>query len=75
MEVKAGKTGVLRSLHQFVQRSDHPYAVRMYKGKLEIVENSTPAGKPYKLLNLPYFLSGKIKEYIEWFMTDPLLKE
>jgi len=75
VEVKAGKTGVLRSLHQFVQRAGHPYAVRMYKGKLEIVENSTPTGIPYKLLNLPYFLSGKIKEYIEWFMTDPLLEE
>lgn len=73
VEVKAGKTGVLRSLHQFVQRANHPYAVRMYRGAMEIIDTRTPSGKPYKLLNLPYFLAGKLSEYIEWFLSDPVL--
>jgi len=74
VEVKSGKTGTLRSLHQFVEHSDHPYAVRLYGGPLDIVETQTPAGKKYKLLNLPYFLAGKLKEYVAWFVGVGLIK-
>lgn len=68
VEVKAGKTGNLRSLHQFVERANHPYAVRLYRGNLEVIETRTPGGKPYKLLNLPYFLASKLNDYIGWFV-------
>jgi hypothetical protein len=68
IEVKSGKSGTLRSLHQFINTSEHNYAVRLYSGDLIIQETKTPSGKPYKLLNLPYFLAGKIDEYIEWFI-------
>ncbi|MCP5104295.1 MAG: DUF4143 domain-containing protein, partial [bacterium] len=68
LEVKAGKTGSLRSLHQYIDRAGHPYAIRAYAGPLQLTEASTPTGKPYKLLNIPYFLSGKINNYIEWFI-------
>ena len=70
VEVKAGKTGSLRSLHQFIDRANHPYAVRLYAGPMQITKTATPAGKPYQLLNLPYFLAGKIKDYLQWFVTD-----
>ncbi|MCI0496317.1 DUF4143 domain-containing protein, partial [candidate division KSB1 bacterium] len=65
VEVKSGKTGTLRSLHQFINQSNHPYAVRLYAGDLEIIDAVTPEGKPYKLLNLPYFLAGKIYDYLD----------
>ncbi len=68
LEVKAGKTGSLRSLHQFLDRACHPYAIRLYSGTLQVAETSTPAGKPYKLLDLPYFLAGKIYDYMRWFI-------
>ncbi len=64
VEVKSGKTGAMRSLHQFVNESKHPYAVRLYEGSFEIVESKTPEGKLYKLLNLPYFLAGRIHDYL-----------
>lgn len=70
VEVKAGKTGTLRSLHQYIERSPHPYAVRLYAGPLQPSEAVTPGGKPYKLLNLPYFLAGKINDYLQWFIED-----
>ncbi|MBW2595383.1 MAG: ATP-binding protein, partial [Deltaproteobacteria bacterium] len=47
VEVKSGKTGALRSLHQFIDRSSHPYAIRLYAGPLEKIQTKTPAGKPY----------------------------
>jgi predicted AAA+ superfamily ATPase len=70
VEVKAGKAGTLRSLHQFIDKADHPYAVRLYAGPLETIHIKTPKGKPFTLLNMPYFLSGKIKEYIEWMIAE-----
>ena len=64
IEIKSGKQGTLRSLHQFVERSNHPYAIRMYAGKFSIENHITPGGKPYKLMNLPYFLVSKIEDYL-----------
>lgn len=70
VEVKSGKSGTLRSLHQFIDASEHNYAVRLYSGNLEIQENTTPKGKPYKLLNLPYCFSGKIVDYIQYLIDS-----
>jgi len=68
VEIKAGKTGMLRSLHQFMDRVDHLHAVRIYAGEFEITRALTSKGKHYRILNLPYYLAGKIFEYIEWFI-------
>jgi predicted AAA+ superfamily ATPase len=70
VEVKSGKTGALRSLHQFIIKADHPYAVRLYAGSVEKTQTSTPDGKSYTLLNLPYFLAGKLYDYIDWLIKD-----
>lgn len=67
IEIKAGADGRLRSLHQFVDRADHPYAVRLYAGPLKIDEVATIDKKPYRLLNLPYYLATRLPEYIDWF--------
>lgn len=69
VEVKSGPTGTLRSLHQFINNSPHRYAVRLYAGEYGITKSVTPEGKDYKLLNLPYFLAGKIYEYIDGFVS------
>lgn len=70
IEIKSGPTGSLRSLHQFIEASDHPFAVRIYGGEFKIEETKTPRGKPYRLLNLPYYLGTVIKEYMEWFVLE-----
>ena len=67
IEVKSGASGTLRSLHEFMDRCQHVFAVRIYGGKVGIDELTTSKGKKYKLLNLPYFLSGWIREYLGWF--------
>ena len=68
VEVKAGKTGMLRSLHAFMNRASHAYAVRLYAGELEVSKVATTQGKQYQLLNLPYYLAGRLHEYVEWFV-------
>ncbi len=70
IEVKSGATGTLRSLHEYMDRCDHGYAVRIYGGDLSIDEMNSRTGKLYKLLNLPYFLSGWLEAYLGWFMSD-----
>ncbi len=66
VEVKSGKTGTLRSLHQFMEQTKHPYAVRLYAGPLEKRQVSTPGGRGFTLLSMPYFLAGQLERYIEW---------
>ena len=70
IEVKSGKTGTLRSLHQFVNRVEHQYAVRLYSGRPEKTETVTPEKKKYTLLNLPYYLACNINAHLEWLVED-----
>ncbi len=70
VEVKSGHQGRLRSLHEFVDRAPHPYAVRYYAGKLSVERQKTPKGKPYILLNLPYFLGTRLHAYLDWLKDE-----
>ena len=73
IEVKAGKVGTLRSLHQFIDYSECKYAIRLYAGKMDLQQAKTPGGTPFMLLNLPYFLTSQIHKYINWMMSQPLV--
>ncbi|MFC2116072.1 ATP-binding protein [Bacteroidota bacterium] len=70
VEVKSGKQGSLKSLHQFIERSEHPYAARFYKGEFSIDNAKTPNGKPYILMNLPYYLGTQIHSYIGYLIEN-----
>ncbi|MCH7414860.1 AAA family ATPase [Belliella sp. R4-6] len=72
VEIKSGPTGSLRSLHQFIDAADHHFAIRVYGGKLLKEEAVTPSGKPYILLNLPYYLGSKIGVYAQMFVEDQI---
>jgi predicted AAA+ superfamily ATPase len=67
IETKSGKTGTLRSLHQFMDEAPHNMAVRFYNGEINISEVKTPRNKTYFLLNLPYYLVSQINGYLKWF--------
>jgi uncharacterized protein len=64
VEVKSGKAGTLRSLHIFMNGIQHGTAVRLYAGKIQSHDIQTSTGKTYTLLSLPYFLAGKIDDYL-----------
>ncbi len=74
IEVKSGKEGTLKSLHQFIEAVDHPYAIRMYGGKFSIDSHTTRSGKNYLLMNLPYYLGTQLMKYIEYFLEMELPK-
>jgi uncharacterized protein len=70
IEVKAGATGKLKSLHIFMDTASHNMAVRVYGGKLEITTCKTISNKTYFLLNLPYFLIASLENYLAWFESE-----
>ncbi|MBL4655000.1 MAG: ATP-binding protein [Bacteroidia bacterium] len=70
VEIKSGSSGKLRSLHQFMERTNHPYAIRFYAGEFTVEKTKTPGGVPYFLMNLPYFLGTKIGECADYFVNN-----
>ncbi|MBC8421305.1 MAG: ATP-binding protein [Actinobacteria bacterium] len=71
VEVKLGKTGRLRSLMEFIDLAPHNYAIRIYSGNLRFEKVTSLKGKEFYLLNLPFYLTGKIYEYFD-FMIDKI---
>lgn len=64
VEVKAGKTGNLRSLHQFTIEKNIPFAIKISSEPPSLVKASgkMPDGRSYasQILNLPFYLSEKL---------------
>jgi predicted AAA+ superfamily ATPase len=65
VEIKSGKTGKLRSLLHFLDLSETPVAVRFYAGQFQVEDHKTLTGKPFKLINIPYYLSGNLHNYLQ----------
>jgi len=72
IEIKSGSTGTLKSLHQFIEAADHPYAIRMYGGAFKIEKAITPNKKPYLLMNLPYYAATMLPLYAEWLVQQKM---
>ncbi len=70
VEVKSGGSGKLRSLHQFIDRCNHHYAVRIHQNRFSIERTKTIKGKSFYLMNLPYYLGTMLPDYIEWFLNE-----
>ncbi|RLD57896.1 MAG: AAA family ATPase [Bacteroidetes bacterium] len=65
VEVKAGATGRLRSLHRFVDEAPHSWAVRVYAGKYKLEDIKTIKGKKVRLINIPFYLVGQINKVLK----------
>ncbi len=70
IEVKAGATGKLKSLHIFMDTASHNMAIRVYGGKPEVTTCKTISNKTYFLLNLPYYLIAELQNYLAWFESE-----
>ncbi len=65
VEVKAGKTGRLKSLHQFVKEKGVDLSVRINLAKPSVFQESTrvPVGQSveFNLLSIPFYLVGQVR--------------
>lgn len=68
LEVKAGSTGSLKSLHQFMKEKEKKIAIRInsdYPGKGSVnVKDSFGSPIEYTLLSLPFYLIGQLHRLI-----------
>lgn len=69
IEVKAGATGTLKSLHQFMKEKKKTTAIRIYSGAPKFgpvqVKDSFGFSIKYNLLSLPFYLLGQIHRLIK----------
>lgn len=69
VEIKSGSQGSLKSLHQFLHRSNTNFGIRFYTGETKIEEQSVnlPTGHTlkYKLLSLPLYLIFRLGELVK----------
>jgi len=67
IEVKSGSIGKLRSLHQFMELSTCPVAVRVWQGKQSIEKVKTITGKEFTLINIPFYLAHRLSRELNGF--------
>ena len=69
VEVKAGKTGRLKSLHQFVKEKGADLSVRINLAKPSVFQESTrvPGGQSvqFNLLSIPFYLIGQVRRLVQ----------
>jgi len=70
IEVKSGESGTLRSLHQFMEACEHPYAMRLLANRFSVDRVQTAKGTPFLLMNLPYYLGAKIPDYAAYLIES-----
>ena len=64
IEVKSGAFGKLKSLFLFMEKSDHPYAIRVYSGENRVDRLQLPSGKHFFLHSVPFYFLPRLDEII-----------
>lgn len=64
IEVKSGTYGKLKSLFIFMEKSDHPYALRVYSGENRIDRIQLPSGKTFYLQSIPFYFLPRLDDVI-----------
>jgi len=67
IEVKSGKTGHLRSLHQFMNIAPHKLAVKISSSYLQVEDAVTPEGKPFRLIHIPFYYISEVEKILSLY--------
>lgn len=65
IEVKSGANAHLRSLQVFMDASDVDVAIRIWSKPYSVDKVGTPKGKTFTLVNLPFYLIGRITSILQ----------
>lgn len=69
IEVKSGTNSHLRSLQSFMDNSDIDIAIRIWSNPYSVDKLKTPNGKEFRLINLPFYLIGRLHQVLEEIIT------
>lgn len=61
---------ILASQSNILSRLDFWTREKRSSTALQLTKVTTPGGKSFSLLNLPYYLASQTKEYISWLKTE-----
>ena len=68
IEVKSGHNAHLKSLHQYMDETNHDLAIRFWSGPFGMDEVATRNNKHFRLINIPLYmiaaLPGLLKKYV-----------
>ena len=56
VEVNSGHNAHLKSIHQFMNDTNHDIAIRIWSGTHSVDQVKTLNGKKFRLINLPFYL-------------------
>lgn len=65
IEVKSGSNAHLRSLQVFMDSSESNVAIRIWSKPYSVDDVQTPKGKPFRLINLPFYLIGHLHRILD----------
>jgi len=69
IEVKSGHNSKLKSLHLFMDAAPHHIAVRVWSNNYSVDEVTTPNGKKFTLINLPFYYVGVLNKVLTKFIS------
>jgi len=65
VEMKSGHNSKLKSLHLYMDETPHGYAVRVWSNPFSIDRITTPKGKVFSLINLPFYYAGMLDRVLD----------
>lgn len=68
IEVKSGINAHLRSLHQFMNRTNHDIAVRIWSKPFSIDHVKTIDGKEFRLFNVPFYYACVLEKLLQKYV-------
>lgn len=75
IEVKAGKTGTLKSLHVFLREKGRSFAIRLNTAPPSMLETmlALPGEEeaPWQLMSLPLYLVGQVRRLLREYRAKP----
>jgi predicted AAA+ superfamily ATPase len=70
VEVKSGHNSRLRSLHIFMENTNHDIAVRVWSQPFSVDELATSSGKKFRLLNIPFYYVAELDKILNKILTQ-----
>ncbi len=71
IEVKAGSSQKLQSMHTFIDErykngiTEMPVALRVHSGPFLVTDMKTRSNNPFRLISIPYYLLFRVREILE----------
>jgi predicted AAA+ superfamily ATPase len=69
VEVKSGHNAHLKSIHQFMNETNHNIAIRVWSGSYSIDQVKTLNGKEFRLINLPFYMLSALTHILTDLQT------